>query len=132
MFRQNLLIILAAMAVVGGILYFFWIALRDLVRYIQEARQNREFDGMREYRLQKEAEANERRAQRLDTGCQHVFDDQYGALPPGVCCLCGISQEKPAGECDHTWRREPGLLPASICVKCGERFGGALAEKKTP
>jgi hypothetical protein len=129
MFRQNLLIFLAAMAVVGGILYFFWVALRDLVRYLLEARQNRQFDGMREYRLEREAVLREEQARRLDNGCEHLFDDQFGALPPDVCCRCGIAKQKPAGDCDHTWCREPGLLPASICVKCGARFGGAEAEK---
>jgi hypothetical protein len=129
--RQNLLLMLASLAGIGAILYFVWVCLRDGFHFLSDLRQSRQIGDLRAQREARQAAIREENARRLDNGCEHQFDTLFGAFPPDVCCKCGLSKEKPAGDCDHLWRRQQGLIPASHCEKCGKQHGGALAEQNT-
>jgi hypothetical protein len=127
--RQNVLVILAVLAVCGAVLYFVWLCLRDLFYHVRDWRHSRQFGDLRAQREARSRAMAEENARRLDNGCDHTFDSVFGALPPDVCAKCGLAKEKPPGDCDHVWRREKGLIPASQCEKCGKPYGGALAEQ---
>lgn len=127
--KQNLLVMLAGLAVVGTVIYFVWLCLRDGYHFISDWRQGRKIGDVRMQREARQAALREANARRLDNGCEHQFDTLFGAFPPGVCCKCGLAKEKPAGDCDHVWRREKGLIPASRCEKCGKQYGGIAAEQ---
>ena len=127
--KQNLLVMLAAMAAIGAVLYFVWLCLRDGFHFLVDWRQSRQIGDVRAQRQLRQAAVREENVRRLDNGCDHQFDTQFGALPPDVCCKCGLTREKPPGDCDHVWRREKGLIPASRCEKCGKSHGGVAAEQ---
>ena len=62
----------------------------------------------------------EENEKRLETGCDHDFEDHGFGLPPDSCSKCGLEREKPSGPCDHVWKLEDGPVPGSKCEKCGE------------
>ena len=102
--------------------YFLVMVVRAFVIVIMDIRTGRELDRLAaefaEKRRQTAAEAEER----LNNGCAHTFDDRGGALPPDVCCKCGLSRQLPSGNCDHVWRVLPGIVPQSQCEKCGATY----------
>ena len=110
-----------AAVVAGG--YLLWLVMRAFGSVIDDWREGRE---SKQVRAEKQAMLEKKRLenqQRLDNGCEHNFDESYGAFPPGVCCKCGNEQKKPTGHCDHLWKKIVGPVPSSTCEKCGKKHG---------
>ena len=128
--KQNLLVVLAVMAVVGMIIWFIWACLRDSFHFFADWRQSKQIGDLRAERETRQQASLEANVRRLDNGCEHEYDTVFGALPPNVCSKCGLSKDKPTGDCDHVWKRQQGLIPASRCEKCGKQFGGVAAEEQ--
>lgn len=105
-----------------ALLYFVWLVLHAIYLTIEDLWRNRELGKLAvEYKERRQRNVLEAE-RRLDNGCEHDFDDQAGALPPDVCCRCGLARQKPPGACDHAWRVMPGIVPRSQCEKCHEEF----------
>ncbi len=107
-----------------AILYFILIVIQALYVTFQDMWTNRELTKLSDEYSERRQRLNVEAADRLQNGCDHLFDDRAGALPPGVCCRCGIALEKPAGDCDHVWQVQPGIIPSSKCRNCNEEFFG--------
>ena len=108
-----------------AILYFVWMVLRALYLTFEDMWTNRELTRLADEYTEKRRRSSEEARQRLANGCEHDFDDQGGALPPDVCCRCGLAREKPSGDCDHQWQVQPGIVPRSQCTRCGVEFTSA-------
>ena len=108
--------------VVLALAYFVIIVIRALYQTIVDMVRQRELDRLADEYSEKRDQRQREQQQRLDSGCQHEFDDLGGALPPGVCKHCGLAREKPRGDCDHRWKKLPGIIPQSHCTLCGETF----------
>ena len=122
--RQKFFFILLLVLIAFALLYCVWLVLRSIYQLFADAHANRELDALAEELAKiREIErlANQKR---LSNGCQHDFNNEIGAVPLGVCRLCGIAREKPAGDCDHRWRALGGIIPESRCEVCGEKYSG--------
>ena len=112
-----------AVGLVGLIVaYFIWTVLYALFKTAVDIKTGRELDRLAEEYAEKRDQRQRDAVTRLETGCDHEFDDDGGALPPDVCRLCGIAKEKPPGKCDHRWKKLPGIIPQSQCAACGETY----------
>ncbi|MDP6448210.1 MAG: hypothetical protein QGG36_08750 [Pirellulaceae bacterium] len=121
--------IFVILSVGGYIATRFMVALYSVFEDWQSRRDDEQLRAESESRREMLRKQNE---ERLDTGCDHFFDDAYGAFPPDVCCRCGLEQQKPLGGCDHQWQKIDGPLPGSHCVKCGKLHGGAKSSGPSP
>ncbi|MCA9184270.1 MAG: hypothetical protein R3E01_30435 [Pirellulaceae bacterium] len=122
--RQKFLLGVVVACVILGLAYLVWIGIRSIWIWISEHRAHRELDEMEAAFVQRRRDRAEALRQRLNNGCEHQFDSQFGTFPDGVCCRCGLSREVPAGPCDHIWQRVAGPVPGSRCEKCGRMHGG--------
>ena len=93
----------------------FWVVFTDI-------RDARELDQLAAEFAEKRRQTAVEDQARLNNGCDHVYEDQAGALPPNVCNRCGLAKKKPAGACDHVWRVLPGIVPQSQCEHCGKTY----------
>ena len=105
-----------------AILYFLFLVLKAFYVTLEEMWTNRELTKLADEYSERRRNREEEARQRLNNGCQHLFDDQAGALPPDVCCHCGLAKTKPDGDCDHVWRIVPGIIPRSKCEICEQEF----------
>lgn len=106
--------------------YFVFMVLRAIYVTFMELKSGRELNQLAdEYSHRRQQQLDAAHA-RLDNACAHEFEDDGGALPPDVCCKCGLARDRPDGECDHTWERLPGIIPQSACTKCGQKYSSVL------
>jgi hypothetical protein len=120
--RAKFFAILVAVLVASAVLYFLWLVIKALVSTIVDLKTSRNLDKLAaEYANRRRAQ-RQSAAERLQNGCEHYFNDAGGALPPNVCCKCGLAKERPATACDHVWRVVPGIIPQSRCEQCGMTY----------
>lgn len=106
----------------AAVVYYLWLVVSTLYRDWAMGR------GVDQLRAESEARREQRRveaARRLDTGCDHDFDETFAGLPPNVCYKCGLERVRPSGPCDHVWKLVPDATPYSYCEKCGKRYVSA-------
>lgn len=107
--------------------YFVWMVVKAFYTIFSDYRSGVELDRLGQQLADKRQERRRMEERRLANGCDHEFDDLGGALPPDVCCKCGIAKVAPEGNCDHVWRFVKGIIPESTCEKCGKRYSGVTA-----
>lgn len=112
--------IAGVLAIVG---FLFWRVVQAFASMGEDWQAGREEAEMQQVRREQAEKRAAKNAERLDNGCEHHFDEQFGVFPPGVCSRCGLEQEAPNGMCDHVWRKIEGPVPASCCEKCGKTYG---------
>lgn len=115
-----IVIILGVIAVVG---YLLWRVVEAFSSVGEDWKAGREAAELQAAKKEQEEKRRQANAQRLDNGCDHKFDEMFGVFPPGVCCKCGLEQQRPIGMCDHVWRRVDGAVPGSRCELCGKAYG---------
>lgn len=122
--RQWFMIGIIGGGIVAAALYFCWMVLRAFYSIYTNwklGHEMTELEGLAATRRQQREQENR---ERLDNGCQHVFEMSPGASPRRVCRRCGREAEKPAEDCDHVWRRIKGAVPRSFCDTCGQTING--------
>jgi hypothetical protein len=113
--KQNLLVVLAAMAAVGAAVFRLAVFARR-VPFSADWRQSRQIETCQRQLHDGRAE----NVRRLDNGCDRNRRS-IGALPADL-LQCGLTREKPPGDCDHVWRER--LIPASRCENAANLKGG--------
>ena len=79
------------LAGVGAILgYLGWRVALAFYDVYDDYRAGRETDQLRAEKAAMDEKKRQQNEARLDNGCEHQFDDVYGAFPPNVCCKCGM------------------------------------------
>lgn len=121
--RQQFFIIVGIVVAVGAVLFFLWAVARSLYGMFADYRMQGSLNELADSHADRRRRLREEERNRLQNGCDHVFGDLLGALPPDACQKCGLSRQRPAGDCDHVWRRVPGAIPGSRCEKCGQLHG---------
>ena len=124
--RQKFFFILLLVLIAFALLYCVWLVLRSIYQLFADAHSNRELDALAEELARNREIERLANQKRLSTGCHHEFNAEQGALPLGVCRLCGIARDKPAGDCDHRWRPMASIIPESRCEVCGAHFSSAV------
>lgn len=119
---------------VAALLYFGWMVLRAFYSMYSDWRLGHELTELEALAATRRREREEANRERLNNGCQHVFDTSPGATPRRVCRFCGREAEQPAEDCDHIWRRIRGAVPRSFCDSCGQTVHGwiGIEEPATP
>jgi hypothetical protein len=108
------------LAILSALLYSFG---RYLWTVLTDRRLYRELDAIEATSQSRRAERRRLSAERLNNGCEHVFDSGLSlGFPPDVCPKCGLERELPRGPCDHVWQRAEDPVPSSFCAKCGKRY----------
>ncbi len=107
--------------------YFVFMVVRAFHIVIVDFFKARELDRLSTELAEARARKHEEAEMRLKGPCQHLFDDDGGALPPDVCCKCGMAKVQPEGDCDHRWQRLPGIIPKSACTKCGQDYSSVTS-----
>ena len=115
-----MLFIVLPMIIVGALLFS---VLRYLWSMIQDRQLYRELDEIQAQSQSRREQYEQANRQRLDNGCQHLFDSGLGGgFPPGVCPKCGLAKDRPRGDCDHVWKRADEATSASYCVNCNKQY----------
>lgn len=117
--KQIFLIGVGGSALLATLGYFLWCVLRSFHDMYEDYQLGKELAVLRKEASARQQERRAREQARLANGCQHHFDNCFGALPDEVCCRCGIARTKPSGSCDHQWKIVPGPVPGSQCTLCG-------------
>ena len=77
--------------------YFVIVVLKAFYQVAVDLKSRRELNQLAEEYADKRDQRQREADERLNTGCNHVFDDDGGALPPDVCRICGMARIKPPG-----------------------------------
>ena len=126
--REKLFQWIFIVVIVGAVLYFLMVFCKSMYHWWQDWRMTKSLNEMAVSFDDKRRVDRQKAADRLNNGCDHVYEDLLNAFPKDVCVHCGLARQRPLGECDHVWRRVPGAIPGSVCESCGKTYGAATAE----
>jgi len=126
--REKLFQWILIVVTVGAVLYFLMVFCKSMYHWWQDWRTTKSLNEMAVSFDDKRRADRQQAEDRLNNGCDHVYDDLLSAFPQDVCLRCGLAKQKPLGDCDHIWRRVPGAIPGSACESCGTTFGAATAD----
>ena len=81
--RQNVMLAILGIVVIGAVVYFLWLVLKSLYNLFVDWRSRKQLDELAGVYIEKRRQKREEDAQRLDNGCEHDYEDMLRAFPEG-------------------------------------------------
>ena len=130
--RNIILLSILAGAGVALIGYFVWLVIRALYEVYRNWRLGHELAALQSEVTDWRARRAHANRDRLNTGCDHQFEDGPGSTFRRVCRHCGLEAERTSEVCDHHWRQLDSPIPRSSCDACGQEIEGFLGMPCSP